>query len=451
MSSNLAIPDFRVRPAAYLPFLAVSLLIALLGGFVLAVSLPVEAALRQPVGASWFSHAQVHGHLQTIGFAGLFIAGVSYFLMPGFSRRALAYPRLAPVTLWLLAGGVLLRAIGQPTADHAPFAALLVAGVWLEVAGAACFVATVAGTTGGSARRREPFALMFICGAGWFLVQALLGAVWLTQLAADGGTVLTAARSATLVGIQVFGFHLAFIVGVMLHVFPAFFAANRPSLLRVLPAVALVEGGVAAIVLARLGGGTWLLQDAGHIALGGGLLWAGALTGWWRGPAHMRRIAKRFAAILWPATVWLAAAGALKLLFAVRALGRGEVPSVVEADVVLHIVTIGVVLMLIVGMAQLMLPEFASERISGRQSRWRSEAFGVALSAAVMLRAGSRYFAADLPGESAHWAMAVAGALGFLVALVFATLMIRSVRHHRSLLARMQAGVPLSSPQTSPD
>ena len=125
-------------------------------------------------------------------------------------------------------------------------------------------------------------------------------------------------------------------------------------------------------------------------------------------------------------------------------------PSAVERDAVLHIVTIGVVLMLIIGMAQLLLPQFASERIGGAQSRWRSEAFGVALSAAVILRAGGGYFAPDLPGESAHWALATAGMLGLLSALAFALLLLRSARHHERLLARMQAGVTLE-PVESPD
>ena len=128
----------------------------------LAISLPIDAALSHPVGAKWYSHAQVHGHLQTIGFAGLFIVGVSYFLMPGFSRRPLAFPRLAPLTLWLLVVGVLLRTIGQPMADRAPMAALLAVGAWPEVAGAACYAASVAGTTARSARRGEVFALMFM-------------------------------------------------------------------------------------------------------------------------------------------------------------------------------------------------------------------------------------------------------------------------------------------------
>ena len=450
MSGKFAVPDLRGRQVSYLPFLAAALLFSLIGGFVLAVSLPIDAALRHPVGASWYSHAQVHGHLQTIGFAGLFIVGVSYFLMPGFSRRPLAFPRLAPLTLWLLVAGVLLRTIGQPMADRAPMAALLSAGAWLEVAGAACYAASVAGTTARSARRGEVFALMFMAGAGWFLLQAVVGAVWLTELARDGVTVLTATRSSTLVVMQVFGFHLAFIVGIMLHVFPTFFATKRMPPPVVLGATALVQVGVVVIVVARLiadgsGADTWGLEDAGHVALGAGLLWAGALTGWWRGPAHMTRIAKRFAAILWPAMLWLAAAATLTIVFAVRALGRSELPSVIERDAVLHIVTIGVVLMLIIGMAQLLLPQFASERIGGRQSRWRSEAFGVALSAAVVLRAGGGYFRPDLPGESAHWAMAAAGMLGLLAALAFALLLLRSARHHRQLLARMQAGVPLTA------
>ena len=348
----------------------------------LAISLPIDAALSHPVGARWYSHAQVHGHLQTIGFAGLFIVGVSYFLMPGFSRRPLAFPRLAPLTLWLLVVGVLLRTIGQPMADRAPMAALLAVGAWPEVAGAACYAASVAGTTARSARRGEVFALMFMAGAGW-----------LTELARDGVTVLTVARSSTLVVMQVFGFHLAFIVGIVLHVFPTFFATKRMPPPVVLGAAALVQVGVVVIIVARLiadgpGADTWAIEDAGQIALGTGLLWAGVLTGWWHGPAHMTRIAKRFAAILWPAMLWLAAAAVLTIVFAVRALGRSDLPSGIERDTVLHIVTIGVVLMLIIGMAQL-LPQFASERIAGRQSRWRSETFGLALSAAVVLRAGA--------------------------------------------------------------
>ncbi len=449
MSSSFKVPDLRGQQVSYRPFLAAALLFSLLGGFALAVSLPIQAALQQPVSAGWFSHAQVHGHLQTIGFVGLFTVGVSYFLMPNFSRRPLALPGLAPLTLWLLIAGVLLRTLGQAMADREFMAVLMALGAWLEVAGAACFAVNVVGTVAPSARRGEAFAPMFIGGAGWFLVQAIVGALWLTELAGDGVAVLPTARSATLVELQVFGFHLAFIVGMLLYVFPTFFATKRMPQPVVLGAGVLLEFGVVAIVVARLIADgrvtdTWLLEGVGQLALAGGLLWAGAITGWWRGPWRLTRIAGRFAAILWPAMAWLTVAATLNLLFAARALGRSESLSVVEGDTVLHIVTIGVVLMLIIGMAQLLLPQFASERIGGPQSRWRSEAFGVALSVAVVLRAGGGYFGPDLPGDSARWAMAGAGMLGLLVALAFALLLLRSARHHERLLARMKEGVPIS-------
>ena len=166
---------------------------------------------------------------------------------------------------------------------------------------------------------------------------------------------------------------------------------------------------------------------------------------WWVGfwdwvLAVTVRYGQRPLTALW----WLAAAAGLKDEVADRARGDSDLPSVAERDAVLHIVTIGVVLMLMIGMAQLMLPQFASERIGGPQGRWRSEAFGVALSVAVVLRAGGGYFGPDLPGESARWAMAVAGMLGLLAALAFALLLLRSARHHERLPARMQAGVPLT-------
>ena len=45
-------------------------------------------------------------------------------------------------------------------------------------------------------------------------------------------------------------------------------------------------------------------------------------------------------------------------------------------------------------MAQLVLPEFASERFEGKQGAWRGILLGALLSLATVLRAGSRWWAA---------------------------------------------------------
>jgi hypothetical protein len=305
-------------------------------------------------------------------------------------------------------------------------------------------------TLAGAARERRPFALLFLGGIAWFLLQSLLGAIWLAELALDGRTILEARRSATLVGLQVFGFHFAFILGVVVQAFPGFFATRRPTVAEVLPPIVLTQGGVGAVVLARVlavfsDADLQLVENGGHIAFGAGVLWLGAYSGWWRGPWHMSRIARRFSLILWPAMAWLAIVGLLSVFIGVQAAADRSVPSSLELDTLLHVATVGVVLMLIVGMAQLILPEFASERIAGRQGRWRSLTFGVGLSVAVILRAGGHYFAGDLGRQGSSWSMALAGVIALTLTLVFTMLLVRSRRQHARMLADLEAGIPVTS------
>ena len=79
-------PDDR----AYRPFIAASLLIGIFGGFALALVLSIDAAEGFSLGTRWFAVAQAHGHLQLIGFAGLFIAGMALRLAPRFA--AISFP-----------------------------------------------------------------------------------------------------------------------------------------------------------------------------------------------------------------------------------------------------------------------------------------------------------------------------------------------------------------------
>ncbi|MFN8637983.1 MAG: hypothetical protein U0360_00640 [Dehalococcoidia bacterium] len=116
---------------------------------------------------------------------------------------------------------------------------------------------------------------------------------------------------------------------------------------------------------------------------------------------------------------WLTLAGVLLAGFAIARVVGGEGLQTAELDSVRHIVAVGVVLSTIVGMAQMILPEFAGERLLGRQAAWRGMAFGVALTIATVLRAGARPLAAWLPSAVVWWSMSVAGvlALGVVAAL----------------------------------
>ena len=122
---------------------------ALIGGFALAILVPIVAAYRGP-NLSFVEHSQLHGHLQTVGFVGFFIVGVGYRLVPRFTGHQLTFQPLIAPSFYLLSAGILTRFISQPISDLGPFGAIMALSGWLELAGIACFalVVTTTASTG---------------------------------------------------------------------------------------------------------------------------------------------------------------------------------------------------------------------------------------------------------------------------------------------------------------
>lgn len=429
------------REAVHVPFIVVALAISILGGFLLGISLPLSAAIGLPL-RGWIPHAQVHGHLQAVGFVGLFIVGVAYRLVPNFvGKPTVRFPRLVPVSLWLIAVGVLLRAGGQPAAARDGLWVLMAAGAWLEVAGAACFAVNVVATL--RPLRADPAVPFFLAGTAWFLVQAVLGGWWVTGAAAARVASIPPSQDELLVLQQLFGFHLLFILGVGVRSFPVFFAMPRLTVRSVMPPFVLAQAGLLAVTVATMGAGSgrpWgALHNLGTVALAAGLVWVAGLTGWWRPPTRIRAASRPFALTLQLAMMWLTLASALMARGALRALVAGTLPPWAEMDAARHIVAVGVVLTTMVGMAQLVLPEFASERFTGRQGAWRGIALGLLLAVATAMRAGSRLLADALPSAVVQWTMAASGMIALVVVIIFAVLFARGVRHHRDLRERFEA------------
>lgn len=425
----------------HVPFLIASLLLATLGGFTLAVSLPFEAALGG-IDVGWASHAQVHGHLQVVGFAGLFVVGVAFKLAPRFAgRRDIALDWALMPGLVLLVAGVLLRALGQPLADHGPFAFTLGAGAFIELAGAALVAAALLATLRGSIRSLDPSALLLGAAAMWLVVQAALGAWWLTVLASDGGTILVNTRNSALVNLQFFGVVLSAVLGVGMRTFPTFFG---------LPPTSKPVGlGVTALLTVGLVAWTWgtawatpdALAEAGRAAVGVAIAVAVATFG-----LHSRkhRLAAASSGYVWalrPVMLWLAVTGALLAWSGLRPLVGGSRGTFEEVDAIRHVFALGVVTLAIVAMAQLILPEFASERLVRQPSKWRGAAFGAALSAAVVLRGvlpwlGDR---AGIEGDLRWSLMGVGGLVGLGAIVAFALLYWRARRSHTAYRRRVEA------------
>lgn len=434
---------------SHVRFVYAALLFATAGGFALAVWLPVRAALGD-VDLSWIALAQVHGHLQVIGFAGLFVLGVATKLAPRFGGGRLVRPRLVDAAFWCAVVGLLARAIGQPLAAEMPFALLMVAGALLELAGTALFATSIALTLRPSIVRGAPHALLMMAGMVWLVVQALLGAVWLAQLTDGDTSVLPHDRDMLLVTVQFYGFLLCVFTGVGLRSFPSFFGMPQPSVRLGRVAFLLLQGGL----LLWLGGGLLLLDGveadamtaAGQTLVGGAILALVSAFGWWR---RETRLAVASQPLAWPlraTLMMLTLTGLLLGATGIDALVRSEAVPTARVDAIRHVFALGVITQGIVTMAQLILPEFASERLVHPPKKWRGIALGSLLVAAVVLRGFLPLAALDAAARS--WSMAAGGSLGLAAVTAFGVLFVRARRTHLAYLKRVAAWRTRALPTT---
>ncbi|MGE0227737.1 MAG: hypothetical protein AB7I38_06745 [Dehalococcoidia bacterium] len=405
------------------------------------MSLPIEAALgRADVG--WLAHAQVHGHLQVVGFAGLFVLGVATRLAPRFTSRP---PHIASlrVACWLLVSGLLLRAVGQPLAEHALFAAVMLVGAALEAAGALVALASLFRTLQPWAPPRSPSAALLAASVCWLTLQAVLGLWWLRDLASEGQPVLPADRNALLLTAQTFGVLLSALAGVGLRSFPTFFGAPPPPSRYAWTFAAALQAGLllwlVGLTLRLDGAEAWgvRLTSTGQLLLGFAVAAVALAVGWWRRGARLAPASRHFIWALRALAASLTLTGALLALTAARALVNGSEVAPATLDAIRHVFLLGVITLAIVVMGQLILPEFASERLVRPPARWRGVAFAVAIPLAAVVR--GLVPLAGVSGEARYWSMAVGGILGLASVAVFTWLYLRARRSHRAYLTRVAA------------
>lgn len=423
---------------SHVRFLYASLFIGVFGGFSLAVWLPIAGALGR-INLSWVTHAQLHGHMQVSGFAVLFVLGVLTKLAPRFGNGKEVHTGLLDIAFVCLTVGLALRVGGQPLAGHAPFAVALAIGPALEFVGTAAAATAIGGVLWRAAISGAPHAMLIVGGLGWWTVQAALSAGWLIDLARDGGTVLRSDRDSVVLVMQVYGGLLGVFAGVGLRTFPTFFAMPAPSVRLGRSAAVFLSAGVVAWSGAGFastrGHDLDVVMALGQSGVGAGIVVLVSATGWWR---KEMRLAAASQPLAWPLRMTLIAltlTGGLLLATGVTALLRGTPTPAHTLDAARHVFTVGAVTQGIVTMAQLILPEFASERLVHRPSRLRGVLLGVGLASAAVLRGVVPLL--GLNGTAELWLMALGGGLAFTSVAAFATAFWRARRMHVAYLAKV--------------
>ena len=441
---TIALRDVSNRPpvnradAPYQLFLGTGLALALLGGFTLGMLLPIARALEWDWGSRWQELVQSHGQLQLVGFAGLFIAGMALRLMPRFAGRPLAYAALAPATVVLMGSGVALRSVAPFFDQRVPHDVAFAAAGVLMLAGSVAFSAMILGTLLHSESKAEATGWFFVLGTV-AMVLAATANLLLTARAIDGGVrLLPPGENNALVSFQLYGVVLTFIGGVTTRAV-ATLAGHQRSQVAARLAATMLTMGAALYAAASLIGAVRepsaslnRLADASLLIISAALL----LIVWASGIFHARanRVAsasQRPFLFVRAACAWLVASSLLLGWYAALAFARAEALDQFEVDAVRHMITVGAVTMMIIGMAMLVVPEFAGRRLQHPREGGVVRSMFVAINLGAALRVWPAIEGVGWLSSTRYWPMATAGVLVLAVIAIFTWMFVQSYVEQR--------------------
>lgn len=427
--------DERPKQATQLYFIAVitSIAIAVLGGFPLGILAALGGGRDIGLGTRWTPLVQAHGHLQLVGFVGLFIVGIAYHVLPRFKNTELALPRLALPSIALVAAGAVLRTISQPWSDTDAIAALLVISAILEFAGAAAFLAVVAATLTRTQRKNYD-RYLFVAGT-WFVAAAVMNLVLVSEIARDGISVVPASRDAPLLEMYFFGFIALFVLGISIRVLPLFLSLRPPQVRYFTPALVIYTIGL----FARVGSGwleaysgwsqpDWLLAASIYAMAAGVLVFVFGLN------LHRPSVRDETSDAAGPhellirtAYAWLVIALAIETWYATKGVAGDFRPDFLENGAARHALALGFVTQMIFGVGSRALPAFAGKKLHSEKLvtiAW------VLINMATILRVGPALFPwGSVTSRFDH--IAVAGALALIALVIFGYNIMRTVRPPR--------------------
>lgn len=377
-------------------FIWASLTTAIVGGFALGAYLAVLIGYGFPAGQNFYALIQTHGHLQLVGWAGVFIMGISLHFIPRLASFPLPHPERMDYILWLMVPGLLLRAIGgtvlaflEDSPLFVPLSWLVGASGLLEAGAIVLYISLLIGTVRGSNKISKLPALSavkpyFAMMAGGWILYAGLNLCLLLHMALTGATAVDSAWNELAVRafISLVLLPVAFALSVRL--FPLYLALPAPDwpvhgigyayllsvLLQLVPAAPALAGFAPGVT-------RWIVA-LGTLLKGGVILWfvwqLDLLTR--RRPLgrHARFLDTgpdrpptrpglpdygefgRFERLVYAAYTWLVLAAVVELIGGATILLGYSIP--IAADAIRHMYLLGFITHLIFGASVRMLPGF---------------------------------------------------------------------------------------------
>jgi iron-sulfur cluster repair protein YtfE (RIC family) len=217
----------------YEKFIKAAIIIALSTGCVYGAFILFYMGIQHSLYAVPRVLIETHGHTQIFGWVGLFIMGVSYFILPRFYAVRIYSGKLANLSFYFMVAGIILvftyRTI-LPINNHYFFKALIMSGCFLEVTAVLMFL-IVAFKTVLSAEKQEleTYETFLFSGYLWFLIVTVAHAGIIYYMLNAGETLIPHAAIYPLRHIQTMGFITLVIFGVISRTLPAFLGLKTPN------------------------------------------------------------------------------------------------------------------------------------------------------------------------------------------------------------------------------
>ncbi|MCR4289841.1 MAG: DUF542 domain-containing protein [Candidatus Scalindua sp.] len=176
---------------------------------------------------------ETHGHTQIFGWCGLFIMGVSYFVLPRFYAVRIYSGKLANLSFYFMVAGISLVFTYRtllPLNSHYFFKILILSGCLLEVLAVLMFLIVAVKTVLSAEKQElETYETFLFSGYLWFLIATVAHAGIIYYMLNAGETLIPHATIYPLRHIQVMGFITLVIFGVVSRTLPAFLGLKTPN------------------------------------------------------------------------------------------------------------------------------------------------------------------------------------------------------------------------------
>ncbi|MBZ0258451.1 NnrS family protein, partial [bacterium] len=250
----------------YRPFFLAGIGVILTVGAVWGAYLLIRIGYLGSFTAVGIHEVNAHGHAQIFGWVGLFVMGFAYQAFPRFKHTNLLHPQLALATLWMMLGGILIRALCEPLGLIAPIVwNLIPIASAIEVAAIGLFIFIILKTLRNSGKPFAFYDRYIIASLIWFFIQGVYSGLlfWATAVAQNDEQLLHVISTwqAPLREIQIHGFATLMILGVSQRIFHNFYGLPKPSerkskIAFVTLNIALI-GNVVGFVLMRTSSHAW--------------------------------------------------------------------------------------------------------------------------------------------------------------------------------------------------